>query len=180
MARHLGNLTVTKDNVHDFPAVAEIYGHLTIEKDAELLAPDIVHVRGWITVRGRLAAPQLGSVNGWLTLGDGATLVAPNLTVIERDLTIGCAARFLGEKLDTVGSLVAKAGALVDLPLLALVRQNVTLDRDAVAGLPRLERVGGSITLRVGAHLDAEALNHIGGYYDGDETARIVAPKFSA
>lgn len=180
MSKHLGNLTVTKDNAHDFPAVAEIYGHLTIAPDAELLAPDLVHVRGWITVRGRLAAPQLGSVNGWLTLGDGATLVAPNLTLIERDLIVGRDARFLGEKLDTVGSFIARAGALVGLPLLTLVRQNVTLDRDAAANLPRLERVGGSITLRADAELDAPELGHIGGYYDGDATARIVAPKFSA
>ncbi len=39
MSRHLGNLTVTQDNVHRFPATDEIYGHLTIAAGARIV-PD--------------------------------------------------------------------------------------------------------------------------------------------
>lgn len=175
---HLGNLTVTKDNVLSFPAVDEIYGHLTITAGTELRAPKLAMVRGWVTVEAgaSFTAPMLGLIDGWATIN--GSISALHLHEIRQDLLVTETSLIDLPALATVGSLNAQRGAAKNLIALTEVRENVTLMAMAQITAPRLEKVGRSITLREKAVLDAPELGHIGGYADIDETARVVAPKF--
>jgi hypothetical protein len=192
MSKHLGNLTVTKDNVHSFPAVDEIYGHLTIAAGAELRAPKLTMVRGWVTLQAarmgdggpqiaRLTAPMLGLIDGWLTLGVMAEMSTTHLVEVRTDLTMEAEAKFSAEALKTIGSINLTRDVLNDLrvlPALVEVRENVTLMAGANLSTPLLERIGKSVTLREGARLGAPNLNYIGGYVDIDESAKLSAPRF--
>lgn len=193
--KHLGNITVTKENLHSFPAVSEIYGHLVIEPGVELIAPDLTMVRGWVTLEGTtvggsgtgatLTAPTLGLIDGWLTLGLGATLNAIHLTEVRNDLTLigdneaaDLETIFKGEALVIAGAINLQRNADYAFPVLVEVRDSVTLAAGASLGCPLLERIGKSLTLREKAWFGAPLLAHIGGYADIDESARIVAPQF--
>lgn len=187
--KHLGNLTVTKENVHSFPAVDEIYGHLTIAAGAELRAPRLTMVRGWVTLQAaragdngpqiaKLIAPLLGLIDGWLTLDVMAEMSAIHLTEVRADLTVAGVSVIDFPALGTVGSLNLQRTAAKNFVGLKEVRDSLTLMADAHLEAPLLERIGKSVTLREKARLDAPSLNFIGGYADIDETARLVAPKF--
>lgn len=187
MSKHIGNITVTKDNLHSFPAVSEIYGHLTISAGVELRANNLVMVRGWVTLDpgASLTAPMLGLVDGWVTLGLGATLSAIHLTEIRNDLTLAgdsedLETKFVGEALTTVGALNLQRDADYGFPALTEVRDGVTLAAGAALGMPKLARVGKSLTLREKAWLGAPELAYIGGYLDCDESAQLVAPRFTS
>jgi len=177
VAKHLGNITVTKDNQLNFPAVSEIYGHLTIAEDATLVAPSLVMVRGWVTVHGKLAAMRLGLIDGWLNLQKGM-FSAIHLSEVRADMTIGETALLDLPALDSVGSINLLRGASKKLVSLTTVRDSVTVQAGASLSVPLLRTVGRSITLRENARLDVPELAHIGGYYDADPSAAIVAPKF--
>lgn len=189
MSKHLGNLTVTKDNLHSFPAVDEIYGHLTIAAGAELRAPRLALVRGWVTLvsgvfgepgehGGRLFAPQLGLIDGWLTMGYDSGLHAIHLAEIRQDFTVGEKPMIELPALATVSSISVDMNAYLGLTSLTEIRENVSLRSNAALLAPVLTRIGRSITLREGSRLDAPALNFIGGYADIDENARLSAPRF--
>ena len=188
--KHLGNLTVTPENALSFPAVSEIYGHLTITAGARLIAPNLTMVRGWVTIldNGSFGAPQLGLVDGWLTIrGEGAAWL-PNLTEVRADLTMDVDGNLDAPLLDSVGALQVRNGSQDGWPFpsLRFVRNALTLGAGNVSlSMPLLDTVGGSLTLRANAELNARVienapnLRHIGGYADIDETATIVAPKFT-
>lgn len=178
MSRHLGNLTVTKENVHDFPAVTEIYGHLTIAAGAHLTTPNLTSVRGWVTVHGTLLVPVLGTIDGWLTLPEGADFMAPFLTRVIQDLTVAKDVHFV-EALEKVGALILQHDAVLRLDLLKEIYGSLSLAQNA-ALTTGVERVGKSITLREGSRLITPELAHIGGYYDAEPSARLVAPKFQS
>ncbi|MFA5898838.1 MAG: hypothetical protein WC829_06960 [Hyphomicrobium sp.] len=177
--KHMGNLTVTTENVHDFPAVTEIYGHLTIEEGVVLTAPALTFVRGWVTLAkdALLTARNLGEINGWLTMTTGSKLESWHLTKAG-EVFIEPAAELDAPKLVIVTALNLQRDAYVVLPELQVVARNLTLLPGASLFARALERVDMSITLRERARLDAPMLSHIGGYYDGDPTATLVAPKF--
>lgn len=187
MSKRVGNLTVTEATAHDFPAVSEFYGHLTIAKNVELIAPKLTTIRGWLTLEGtpvggmsqgaKLIAPNLGLVDGWVTLGLGAHLDAVHLTEIRNDLTLS--GLFEGEALQTAGAVNLQRSADYGLPSLLEVRDGVTLAAGASLGAPRLTRIGKSLTLREKAWLGAPELAFIGGYLDCDESATLHAPRFT-
>lgn len=178
MSKHLGNLTVTQANAHSFPAVTEIYGHLTIAAGAELRATKLTTVRGWVTVQGHLVAPMLGLVDGWLTLAPDSSFSAIHLNEVRQDFSLAGGCLLDAPALRLIGSLNVGRDGIKNLIGLEEVRENVTLLAGANVQAQALTRIGKSLTLREGATLDAPLLNHIGGYADIDETARIVAPKF--
>lgn len=176
--KHLGNMTVTPENAHSFPAVDEIYGHLTITANTDLRATKLVMVRGWITVQfgATLTAPMLGLVDGWLTVE--GQISALHLTDVRADLSMAVSSIVDLPALATVGAINLARGAKKNLIAVHEVRGNVTLMADADLQAPLLERIGKSLTLRAGARFDAPLLNHIGGYADIDETAGVHAPRF--
>lgn len=177
--RHLGNLTVTPDTALSFPAVQEFYGHLTITKGTTLIAPSLTMVRGWVTVEGELTAPKLGLIDGWLNCVSGS-ISAIHLAEVRQDLTIDEACLIDLPALVEVGSIGLLPGANKKLVALKTVHNNVSVMRDGILLADRLETIGRSITLRERAVLDVESLAHIGGYYDGDASAVLVAPKFAS
>lgn len=181
--KHMGNLTVTTENLPDFPAVEEIYGHLRIGKGVNLRAPELVSVRGWLTLEqdATFDVPMLGQLTGWVTLGVGSRLLAPNLVAINGDLVIaaGVDTRDFAN-LTTVYALILQRDASGSLPNLTGIRENLSIAPGATLKAGRLTNVGGSITLKEHAVLEVETLGHIGRFYDADETASIVAPKFLA
>jgi hypothetical protein len=176
--KKIGNLTVTKENAQSFPAVTEFYGHLTIAQGAELIAPKLTMIRGWLTVYGKLTAPQLGLVDGWLTLKDEASLHALYLAEVRNDLTVGKEVEFGGEALRTAGAINMLRGADAGYHVLTEVRDSVTVGTDGSLGCPLLTRIGKSLTLREKAWFGAPELSFIGGYLDADETAVLHVPKF--
>ena len=191
MSKHVGNITVTPDNVHDFPAVGEFFGHLTIAAGVELIAPKLTMIRGWLTLEGlagtdaglkaaKLTAPMLGLVDGWLTLKGYSQLSAIHLTEIRNDLTVYNDVEFIGEALATAGAINLQRNADAGYPSLTEVRDGVTLAPHASLGAPLLTKIGKSLTLRVKAWLGAPELAYIGGYLDCDESAQLVAPRFTA
>lgn len=182
--KHLGNLTVTPENALSFPAVSEIYGHLTIADGARLIAPDLTMVRGWVTILGdgELVAGNLGLVDGWLTIRGDGTAVLPSLSEVRADLTLDIDGNLDAPLLTSVGALQVRNGSQDGwaFPALKMVRNALTLGAGNVSlSMPLLDTVGGSLTLRAKAELRAPNLSHIGGYADIDETATIVAPKFT-
>lgn len=192
MSKHIGNLTVTQDNLHSFPAVEQFYGHLTIAAGVALTANRLTMVRGWVTLEkgSWLAAPTLGLVDGWLTLKENATLSAIHLTEIRRDFTAAEGAVFEAEAVTSVENINLQRNAAMAFPSLIAV-QGVTLasgtsqaDGSSPAGtvltVPLLERVEKSITLREKSWFGAPKLNHIGGYADIDEAATLYAPRMYA
>ena len=182
--KHLGNLTVTKENALSFPAVTEFYGHLTIAPGAELRAPDLVSIRGWLTIGkdAGFAAPRLGHVDGWVNLQPESSIMAEHLTEIVGDqssLTIGADVNLDFRSLRTIGMVILQRDAVQDLEELESCG-GIAVEAHGALGAPKLVRVGRSITLRDGASLRAPLLTHIGGYYDGDETATLYAPRFGS
>lgn len=189
--KHLGNLTVTADNLHSFPAATEIFGHLTIAEGVSLTAPKLAMVRGWVTLMAgaSLTAQTLGLIDGWLTLKAGAVLSAVHLTEVRQDFTAAEGSEFPAEALGTVGSINLQRDASYHFPSLTEVRESITLaaagdnpDGSSPPGTslsaPLLERVGRSLTLRGRTWFHAPLLGHIGGYADIDETASVHAPRF--
>lgn len=181
--KHLGNLTVTPENALSFPAVSEIYGHLTITAGVRLVAPNLTMVRGWVTVMdgGTLNANQLGLVDGWLTIRGNGVAWLPNILEVRADLTLDLDGNLDAPLLDSVGALQVRNGsqAYWRFPSLRFVRNALTLGAGKVSlSMPLLDTVGGSLTLRANAELNAPNLQHIGGYADIDENAKLSAPKF--
>lgn len=180
MTRQLGNITVTKENLHSFPATDEIYGHLTIATGAELRAPRLAMIRGWLTIEpgASLTAPVLGLIDGWLTLH--GHLSAIHLTEVRQDFTLSADAVAEIVALKLVGQFNIQRTVTGTFVSLTEIRDSLTLAPGAEIGMPLLTTVGRSLTLRENASLTAPALNHIGGYADIDESARLDAPKFRA
>lgn len=192
--KHMGNLTVTLETANDFPAVDSFFGHLVIGENVELRAPDLVSLRGWITVMSGagFAAPQLGRLEGWLTLRDGSSMMAEHLTEITADLIIGAHVNLDLPALQSVlGSVILQRSPqtfYVDMVAKAptqelevqSVRGSISVGESSALSTPHLGQVGGSITLREGAYLSAPLLAHIGGFYDAEPSAVLFAPNFTA
>lgn len=178
--KHLGNITVTRETVHDFPAVGEFFGHLTIGTGVELIAPELQALRGWLTLQpgARLTTMRLGRIEGWVSLGADSMFFTPNLTEITEDLVVDMGKDFQGLALVSVGSLIVQRDASLHISV-KTVRRGVTVSAGGDLLAPQLIQVGQSITLREGAHFEAPALTHIGGFYDADPTAVLIAPAFT-
>lgn len=179
--KHLGNMTVTLETAADFPVVDSFFGHLIVGENVELRAPELTHLRGWVTVMpgAGFAAPKLGRIEGWLTLQPGSNMMAEQLVEITKDLIIGAHVNLDVRALQAVlGNVVLQREAVQELSLIG-VRGNVSLGVEAELTAGHLGRIDGSITLRESARLDVPLLAHIGGFYDAEPTAVLHAPKFS-
>lgn len=196
--KHMGNLTVTADNAATFPPISEFFGHLTIAAGAHLVAPNLQMIRGWLTIEGgspergetdltldggHLSAEHLGLVDGWMNVGYGSYVQTPNLAKVTRTMTMGGYGGNMWLALEEVGTLTVSAtpyGQTVIMNNLTRINDSLAVGNKARAELRGLFSIGGSITLRGKSELMAPNLEHIGGFYDADETAKLVAPAFLA
>ena len=90
--KHIGNLTITKQNADDFKALEEVTGWLDISADSNLPAltsvgcwlgifadsdlPALTSVGGGLDIRAESNLPALTSVGGWLNIYAEAALPA--------------------------------------------------------------------------------------------------------
>ncbi len=176
---HLGNIDVTAENAVGFPAAKTIHGRVTIGPGVALVAPTLQAIRGWLTLMpgASLRAPMLGVIDGWLTLDVDTVLDTPVLNKVTRDLSTK--STFFAP-LDSVGALLTGRDVGLLLPKLSRIDGPLSLGSHSSFQADSLTMVAGSITLRDDTYLHVPALNHIGGYYDADPTARIVAPAFTS
>lgn len=118
-------------------------------------------------------------MDGWLTLDVGADIEAPVLEVVTRDLMTKTAA-FEADKLEEVTSLAIGRDIGLVLPSLRQIHSGLSIAADGYLDAQELKAVGGSITLRENTRLVAPYLTRIGGFYDADPSATLLAPAFTA
>jgi hypothetical protein len=105
--KHLGDLTITKENCKTFKKLTEVSGSVYVRQGATFTAPALTK-SGYVDVQegATFTAPALTEVSGYVDVQEGATFTAPALTEVSGYVYVQEGATFMAPAL-TINNNIA-------------------------------------------------------------------------